>query len=293
MKYSSFFLIAYMFSFVPSIFASHYDITFPVVIDPIQNPYNQISQSGQTIFWYAGAMIGNNSTMGNVIQYDKNGYPISSRISTINLDGGIISPMRSQYVCVSPKKDGKSLWSSAYVYPSFWNEGRDRSLSFPKKRLILGKIDGQEMKLSSWWVYTSVNRTTPVYFCGNNDGYAMDWLLIWSGDTLTYRIQYPVGTSIIAHSPSIISPYKNISIHSNYASGSTSTWFLLMESNLDFCTYSSTCVTTSITAISLTGKKTDIIPLREAYKRNHPEWWADYFPIPTDTATLDFVFGKK
>lgn len=293
MKYSFFFLIACMFSFAPSIFASHYDITFPVVIDPIQNPYNQISQSGQTIFGNAWASIGNNSTMGNVVQYKTNGYPISSRISTINLDGGITFPMHSQYLCVSPKKDGKILWSTAYVYPSFWNEGRSRGLPFPRKQFNSGKIDGKDESFNIVNIHTLANSTTPVYFCGNNNQTIIDNLGIHPEDTLTYRIQYPVGTSIVAHSPSIISPYKNISIHSNYASGSISTWFLFMESNLDFCTYSNTCVTTSITAISLTEKKTDIISLRESYKKDNPEYWTDYFPIPADTATLDFVFGKK
>ena len=108
-----------------------------------------------------------------------------------------------------------------------------------------------------------------------------------SGDILTYRIQYPVWTNVAAKLFRV-QPLKYRTILSNYASDSGS-GFLQVPWQIDPCgSISSSCTSEGIIATSLSGKTTDLRVLWESYRKT-----SEYYPIPSDTATISFQIGKK
>jgi len=241
-------------------------------------------------------MGGNSLGRTGLYTYDAYGMPQEIKIPGLSLNLTPIAPIIRglDYFCVSAKKDGKNLQTITYQMP----KGDYSPENFPGmvgRKLATGSLNGEDVAIRFVGSYGQRGERLPVYSCGNIG----DPLELQAGDSVTYRIQYPVGTVIRAGRPSPLSPDRDTVIQSNFASSpaGAGSGFLLLPNVVDVCVYPTSNCTSTITATTLSGEKIDLLPVRERYWQWYRDTYngeaSEYFSIPADTATLELSFHKK
>lgn len=277
---------------VMTTFAAQYEVVLPVLLDPAQHPYHQIPQQWQTIL--SLNHIGHTTVHETRLIDPKTN---SSSIPDVRSDASLQKPVSIDYICAEPQKNGKAFITLPHVSMSPLFPSEDIAHQTIGMKMYTGTLDGvnrlvrymqaHSSGMKDWWTPNGA-------ICEFSELQQVNWIQWW--DSVTYRIQYPVGTRVWVRMPTVFSPLSEATIRSNYTTHTPSgTGILFVSDTLDSCRWrNSGCQTHSIEAVSLSGVKTELLQKRESYRKEYAQMHSgmipEYFPIPADTATLTFTY---
>lgn len=174
------------FSIIPSLWAHHYQVFMPIILNPAENNLYLDRHHMNSVY-----------SRGFHFHFDDFYEGATTPKMQMPLQG--VFP----YLCIAPKKDGISLMTEVSTIP-IRSYSRDESL-LTKKQTVSGFLDKKAVQAAvnlaffGWDDWLPSFRHNAGFACSyarNDEEYWYSRDKITKDDTISLRIQYPVGTEI-------------------------------------------------------------------------------------------------